>query len=528
MTAVGLHDMDANEIAQLIADVLDIDKVAPEETLFALGGDSLQAVRLAQRLSRRLGRRIPPGVVLSHPSALQLAGQLALIAGAEPAAAPEPESSPPADADLAGLSPLSAAQRRVWILHEMRPDRADHVIRASAAIRGQVDARRFIATWVEVAARHHALRTRFVRRDRDILSTVDAVPARLVQYLDLVPVRDEARTALLRERIDRIRGPMNPETGPLTRILLARIAPQSYQLEMAIHHLVCDGWSTSILARDFLSLYIRKPLPAVTSYADYVQRESRDAAAQHSAIEMLRDRLLPLPDELRFAEETRSASPDPAAGEIDLEASRPISDAFIRALSASRYTALTFGLAALGILIARLTGQEDFLVAVPLAGRTEPEHDDVVGLFVNTGIARVAIRGAANLADVLDYLQREVGILLDHQSVPFDALVNSVRSRRPDGTAPLARVAFAVQNYRRPPCPPAEAGFTWEFRELPEIESKFDLGFTLAPSADQLRLLVTYRSALFTPDTVQRWADQYLSALSHVLAATRDIIDTAC
>ncbi|CAM5711780.1 hypothetical protein SCALM49S_00309 [Streptomyces californicus] len=145
-----------------LRDVLDLHRIDPEANFFSLGGNSLLAVRVAGRLSHALGQRIPATAVLNHPTARGLARHLAELVS-EPAspASPAP-SSAPADATGTDRFPLSAAQRRVWLLHEVDAGAAeDHLVTVSFEVTGELDPVVARTAWHRVAERHEALRTRF-------------------------------------------------------------------------------------------------------------------------------------------------------------------------------------------------------------------------------------------------------------------------------------------------------------------------------------------------------------------------------
>ncbi|HKT01754.1 MAG TPA: condensation domain-containing protein [Rugosimonospora sp.] len=524
MTSVDRRVPDAGEVGRVMAEVLGVPRVEPDDDFFSLGGDSLHAVRIAQRLSSRMGARVPLATLLTYPTAASLASRLALLAAPEEAAGPR---NPPAAAAGAGAvdGALSYAQRRVWILHELRPARADHLIRLSADLHGAVDPARFAASWSAVVARHAALRTRFDGTGTESVSTVDPVASRVASCLDLRALPAAERDGLVAERVESMRRACaDLRSGGLLRVLLVRLGDASYRLELVVHHIVCDGWSLSILLRDFLAAYLDGGLPAqnpAAGYGDYVRWEREMAAPSWPRwVAALGERLRPLPDDPRFPGERPgggSRQDAQRAAEIAVDAAPALAALLAHATRTSRRTTLAVALAALSILVARLTGQEDLLVAVPLAGRGQPEHEDIVGLFVNTGVARMSIVDVQDLAEVLRRAQDEVNLLLESQAVPFDELLRHLNVRRADATAPLARIGLAVQNYDRPHAVPKAAGFSWTFHEVPEQESKFDLGFTLDASADRLRLLVTYRADLFPAPAVEQWAAQYLTVLRLVL-----------
>jgi amino acid adenylation domain-containing protein len=68
-------------LARLFGDVLNVDKIDAERSFFEMGGDSLLALRLSQRIERGFGRKLAPRDLYSHPSVAALA---ALLQGDRP------------------------------------------------------------------------------------------------------------------------------------------------------------------------------------------------------------------------------------------------------------------------------------------------------------------------------------------------------------------------------------------------------------------------------------------------------------
>jgi acyl carrier protein len=54
------------QVAVVIAEVLNIDKVGRRDSFYDLGGASLAAIRICARIERTLGCRIDPTMLLDH------------------------------------------------------------------------------------------------------------------------------------------------------------------------------------------------------------------------------------------------------------------------------------------------------------------------------------------------------------------------------------------------------------------------------------------------------------------------------
>src|SRR5262249_53539367 len=108
--------------------------------------------------------------------------------------------------------------------------------------------------------------------------------------------------------------------------------------------------------------------------------------------------------------------------------------AAVRALARSEGSSMFMVLlAALDLLVAELTGDNDVTIGTLVAGRDHPLVRPLVGVFLNTLPLRVNVGGATSLRDVLPRVRDATRGALAHGDVPFDRIVadvNPVRNPR--------------------------------------------------------------------------------------------------
>jgi len=113
-----------------------------------------------------------------------------------------------------------------------------------------------------------------------------------------------------------------------------------------------------------------------------------------------------------------------------------------RALAATPFMVL---LAAFAALVRRTTGQDDFAVGTPVAGRQALEVEPLIGCFVNTLVLRLDLSGDPTFAELVGRV-REAALDADaHQRLPFERLVEEVRPDRDLGRNPLFQLMFVLQ-----------------------------------------------------------------------------------
>ncbi|MEU7984114.1 amino acid adenylation domain-containing protein [Streptosporangium canum] len=403
--------------------------------------------------------------------------------------------------------PLSHAQERLWFLEQYRPGTTTYTVPVAARLRGDLDADALRRALDEIVARHEALRTRF-------LTTEDGTPELVIDgprpaELRLTEAADlEAAVELLDAELAT---PFDLEHGPLFRTVLVRLAPDDHVLLIAAHHTVIDGWSSDVIIRELLALHDgATPPSAPVGYGDYaLWQRGREHRGE---IDHWREKLAGLP-----AIELPTDRPRPAEQgyegaaldfRLDADLTRRLTD-LGKAAGATPYMTL---LAAFQVLLARYSGQPDFAVGSPVAGRGLPELDGVVGMFVNTLVLR------ADLADdppFSAFLARTRETALDafaYQELPFDQLVNELNVVRDVSRSPLVQVTFALQNFKA-----GEEDGRVSYVTLPARTTRFDLGLYLFENPDGLVGNFTYSTALFDPETVELLASRFETLLRSIV-----------
>ncbi|MGY3199992.1 amino acid adenylation domain-containing protein/non-ribosomal peptide synthase protein (TIGR01720 family) [Streptomyces sp. TE5632] len=493
-------------VAAAWADVLGAEEVNAGDDFFALGGDSILAVRVTARLRAAFGPEVSPRLLFTRPTVAALAAELG-----EPA---DDASAPQADAIPATApqtpAPLSYAQQRLWFLDRFEPGSTEYTTLSVLRLRGPLDESALRTALDGLVARHEALRTTFTEQDGQARQSVN--PSHRVDLpVDELTTAPDARAALdaLLER--EAAKPFDLAAGPLLRARLARLAAGEHVLVLAVHHIVTDGWSLGVLGRDLGELYAaahegRRPrLPALpVRYADHAawQRARADRVEQQLA--HWRETLdavppLELPtDRPRPAVRTR----DGALVTFTLPAE--LTDRLRergREADATLYMTL---LTACTALLSRWADQDDFAVGTVTAGRERSELHDVVGMFVNTLVLRNRVRPGTSFRALLKQVRGTVLEAFAHQDVPFERLVDTLQPERDTSRTPLFQVMVALHNLGAEA--PALLDLDVEPVMPPVRHATFDLAFDFVEGDGGVTGHLEYNTGLFDEDTVRRLA----------------------
>jgi amino acid adenylation domain-containing protein len=420
--------------------------------------------------------------------------------------------------------PTSFGQRRMWLLAQMDPGEPVYNIAWALWMDGALDAGALQQAWDAALARHEALRTTFRNESGVPLQVIEDDPAAQplpVSSVEQVPEseREPAARALIRELA---RVPFDLAVGPLVRATLVRLSPDAHVLAVVMHHIVADGWSCRILFDELSADYeaIRGGGGPVVEeppiqYADFAiwQLEHAEEGGYGPAEQFWRAELADAPPTLPLpVDEPYPTRQTFAAGGIDTSIDSGLADALGQLAARLGTTRFAVLLAAYALMMARLTGRDDVLVAVPMAARTRPETESVVGLFMNTVIIRVRIDPDAKLGDLVRSVHVATTQALAQQELPTARVVELVKPDRDPARMTLVQVMFAMEEAWAVAIPD-RGGLRWRPEIIENGTAKFEVELTVTDAAAGPRVRVNYNSDLFHPATAQLMADGFLAIL---------------
>ncbi len=412
-------------LCDLYARALGLPSVSIDDDFFALGGDSIIAVQLLI-LARRSGLELTTRDVFRHRTVAELAG-VARSASTDDADAlvwdqPTPDELAALQIPVEEVLPLGPLQEG-FFFHAL-VDGAEHdayVVQQVIELTGPVDGLLLRTAAQRLLDRHAPLRACFRQlpdgRSVQVIASGVDVPWREVDDAA------DAEAVAAAERAERF----DLSQPPLMRCALIHLGAERSRLVLTFHHIIADGWSLPVLHRELLALYGDNPvpLPAVAPYRAYLGRiASADREAARAA---WRTALDGVDEPTRLLETSAPTGPiEPAQVRVEL------SERITAQLTArARERAVTLGTlvqGAWGLLLGRMTGQQDVLFGTTVSGRDAAVDgiESMIGLFINTLPTRLRWSPADTFGELLDRLQEEQSALLDHQHLGLAEIQRAV------------------------------------------------------------------------------------------------------
>jgi amino acid adenylation domain-containing protein len=506
-------------VARIWSDLLKVGQVGRHDNFFQLGGHSLLAVRAVSAVCKALSRDVDVRDLFLHPELAAFAAVLETAATPSDAIVPVPRT---------GQAPTSFEQQRLWIMAQLDGGSQAYNVALEADLHGKLHPDALRLALVRVVERHESLRTRFALvQGMPMQQVVDVAALELPIPLDDLRTEAQPHEAARAIAMCEAATPFDLPSGLPIRARILRLADRSHRLLVTMHHLVCDGWSLEILLREVGILYgVYKrdeadPLPSLpVQYADFAHWQRAEARGPMLAAQ--RDYWVRQLANAPVLHEVPTDRPRPAQQDYEGAAIPVELDAActtqLRELSRRHgMTLFMTVLAGWALVLARLSNQNDIVIGTPMANRSRPEVEGLIGFFVNSLSLRVALDGELTVAGLLEQVRQCVLEAQQNQDLPFDQLVEQLRPQRSLAYNPLFQLMLAW--HAGDDIGLALDGVEASVRTAASrIVAKFDLTLALHDRGDRVVGQIEYAPALFDAATVERHAHYLRQALAAMAA----------
>jgi natural product biosynthesis luciferase-like monooxygenase protein len=429
--------------------------------------------------------------------------------------------------------PLTEAEQGLWLLSSMNADAA-RAYRESVTLelKGELDRDILMRSIQTVVDRHGALRTTIAPDGQS-----QTVHARQIFELDYVDYSDlpaaeatkEAETML--ESLED--GSFDGMAGPFLAGCLLKVAEDRHLLTFFFHHVVGNGPSYWVFLEELATLYdaaasdLPASLPEPVPFRDFIEkkrvyeqsREKDEAeifwrkqmAGGVPALDLPTD--FPPPPELTYLGSREEIVLDPA-----------LTDALKKVGAAQRCSLFMVLLSAYGVLLHRLSGQDDLIMGVPFDSPIRSENADR-NLFANTTNMlplRSELAEDIGFAGYLSFMKELVLASSEHQDYFFGNLIGKLNLPRDPSRAPFFNVVFNLETgefhrrFARLEMSLATQNVPYR---APRKAAMFDLYLNAAEKKNgEILVQCDHNTALIASATMQRWLGHFRAILRGIVA----------
>jgi len=502
-----------NVLLKVVAEITGRPHVLTTDDVIHFGMSSMEVTRLAALFQARSGILLSHAEIFSAPSFAELAAGASVRPPTFPSYIPLRKK---------GDHFLTHSQERMWFLYQMAPASAAYHVYGALELKGVLDGAALDRAYREVISRHSILRSRHAE-----------VQGRPRVWLDETPqpglVHATARSEPELEQALKgfARKPFQLENESPVRGILIDMEKDRHVLAICAHHIVADGWSMRILAREVTACYTAliqgedfPARPAAPEYLDYAawHRTWVEGGAVDSQIRYWKDRLAGHSGVMSLETDfPRPLQPSADGAIIERSFSPALCEGIAHLAARHRATPFMVQLAAFHLLLRRHGAGSDQVLAVPVANRNHAVTGDIIGTLVNTLPFRMQLIDCESFDELIGKVRAASFEMQAAQDAPFEKIIEAVKPDRVRDHSPLAQVMIDHQEL------PLEHRWTQalQCKPLPSHRgaAQFDLSLLLLVLGDQQRAVIEYRTDLFRRETAAALLDRYFKILETV---TRD------
>ncbi|MCP4154848.1 MAG: amino acid adenylation domain-containing protein, partial [bacterium] len=488
------------KLAEIWARVIGIKKesIGTDANFFRMGGHSLSATLLLSRIHKEFDVKLQLVTIFGSPELRTLAECIKDTISKTKYAAIEP-------AEKKDYYQLSSAQKRLYVLQQVEPSGTGYNLPQLFQLQEKPDKEKLIRIFKKLIQRHESFRTTFRLKNGEPLQRISRHVPFDIKEFRAGPVETEEKI------INRFVRPFDLSTAPLLRVELLETTEGNHVVMIDMHHIISDGVSHTILAREFTALYSGEKLqPCKLQYKDFAQW--RNSRLQQEKIKKQQQYwlkefegtipVLYLPtDYPRPA--IRTFEGDRTHFEIDEQQT-----AALNRLAEDEGTTIYAVLLTLSnLFFSKISHQQDIVIGTPVAGRNHIDLETIIGMFVNTLPLRNYPRKQQPIKEFLAEVKKRNLDAFDNQDYQFEEMVEQLAVQRDAGRNPLFDVMFSLQNIvdkSKRVSPPEQPAYRYENKT-----AKFDITIDVRETERTLFCSFQFNTRLFNKETVERFGIYY-------------------
>jgi len=491
--------------------------IGVHDNFFRLGGHSLKAAVMVNKIQKNFGVKIAIQTVFMYPTIAALAG---IIKNSHTSGSEEIEKLPEQP-----YYEMSYAQKRLWYIYRSNPRYTAFNMPAKLTFFESVDAGLTRKVLERLMIRHESLRTSFKEVKEGSVQVIEPQETALSKLnfhvLDLSQFdqaeRENQRTRLLKEESSHI---FNLEEGPHFRARLVKCSEEEYDIIFNIHHIAADGWSLDVFKKEFLQVYesykqgISCELePLKIQYKDYAAWQNRQLKDEEKMAQSkefwknyLKDSITSLNLRYDFSSKPLGTKKSSAYCFL-IEAS--LTERLRLFAGEQKVSLFIILLAAFNVLLSHITNQDNILVGIPAAARQHWNLKNIIGLFVNTLILQSKVNVKETFIDFLSRFQTDAFNVLEYQGYPLEIIFGELQIKYPEISAFFNMLNIDTGSEER-----IENFKNHHSEEVQE--TKFPIHCYLMEYKNGIRMECHYFRELFRSETIEKIMQIYTRILENL------------
>ncbi|AOW98744.1 non-ribosomal peptide synthetase [Moorena producens PAL-8-15-08-1] len=509
-------------LASIWAEVLGLEEIGIYDNFFHLGGDSIQVIQLLSRIRNTFSVELPLHYLFEDPTIAKLSQNILDTTNKHNQLLP-PIKLVNKEEEL----PLSFPQQRLWFVEQIEQSLSAYNEQTALHLRGSVDVTILEQVLTEIVNRHEVMRSNVKMVDGSPVMVISPHLKITLPIVDLQQLTEPEQFAQLQQlAVKEAKRPFDLAEGLLLRVSLLRLGQEEHILLLTIHHIIWDGWSMGVFIEELSALYSAfcsqqpSPLPELPiQYRDFAswQRQWFTGEVLENQLNYWKQQLAGIPALLELpTDRPRPPVQTHQGSSLDFELNGELTEKLKALSQASGATLYMTLLAAWATLLYRYSSNDDIAIASPIANRTRPEMEPLIGFFANIIVLRNDLSGNPSFLELLARVRSCAMEAYANQDVPCEQLVEVLKPERSLSHSPLFQVMFVFQ--QAPIQKQKFASLTLTPLSLKSAIAKFDLTLLMEETGSGIEAKLEYNSDLFYQPTIVRMVGHFKTLLEGIVA----------
>lgn len=506
-------------LCEIWQDVLNIEEVGVLDDFFLLGGHSLLGTQMISQVRERLGIETTVRLLFERPTLEGFASGIQELL--EEIVIPDLEK-----VDRSQTIPLSFSQQRLWFIEQLTGSSLQYNLPTVLRLKGSLNLIAMNQALTAIVDRHEVLRTHFIVTDGNVCQVIKD------EFELFIPLTDVSSMGSLEQEkhveemaLENAQTPFNLSQDLMLRARLLKLSEQEHIVCICMHHIASDGWSISLMIKEFTTLYeafskggANPLLPLKYQYADYAfwQRNWLQGDTLDSQLGYWKMQLSGMPELHQFPlDKSRLNQQSHIGASYNQQINEQLAKKVQLLSQNNDVTLFMFLQSAFASLLSGYSNQQDIVMGTAIAGRIHRDVEPLIGFFVNDLVLRTKLSGDSTFAQLL---QQNKQMLLDaysHQHVPFEMLVEALCPERNLRHNPIVQIKFDMNNTEQSKLDLADIEI--ESVKQSSNYSRYDLYLLINETANSLSLNWRYSTDLFFPETIARLSDNFIQLLTNLV-----------
>ncbi|MGA3762199.1 condensation domain-containing protein, partial [Bacillus velezensis] len=492
------------KLVDIWSEILRAEIIGIDDNFFDLGGNSLKASLMINTIHKEMNKAMPLRSFFENATIRSISKHIDGNVKIQ-------TYKGIGKAELRDYYKTSSVQKRLYTFQQIEPKSTTYNIPVVFELSGHIEKDRIEKTFKKLIERHEAFRTSFNTINGEIVQNIQS------EYTFSIVEKKEDSKTIQQVMRDFIRF-FSLEEAPLCRVGVVELGDKKYLL-IDMHHIITDGLSMKILMKDFVRMYNGHEIePLKIQYKDFSEwqhkflqskdmKEMEDYWTNKFSGELP---ILSLPYDF-----DRPVIQSYNGQKISFSLDESTAKGLRRISKQTESSMFMVLLSAFNILLAKYSGQEDIIVGTPAAGRTHPDLEPIVGMFVNTLALRNNPCENKSFTKFLKEIKENSIKAFENQSYQFEELLEKVNVGKDLRRNPIFDVMFTMNHH--------EEASVGELDKLqlkpifqPSDQSKFDLTLHVTENKRTLRGSIEYSISLFKEETIERMIKHFKQIVASI------------